>query len=235
MKQGRSEMPTQVKGAVELRKALRKFAPDLAKETQKEIAAILKPITTKARGFIPSNSPLSGWGMPSKGSWERLQWSSSEAKRGIGYKTTPSKPNSRGFRALARIVNASAAGSIYELAGTKNPQGRVQAKTREVVIPTYRKDTGVGEHRYTTSTGKNYGKSNNPNAGKQFIDALNDTGRIVDAYQRGQGQAGRASRKFRGRAIFRAWKEDGGKANAAVLKAIKTSADKLNATTKGRR
>jgi hypothetical protein len=228
-------MPTQVKGAVELRKALRKFAPDLAKETQKEIAAILKPITAKARGFIPSNSPLSGWGMPSKGSWERLQWSSSEAKRGIGYKTTPSKPNSRGFRALARIVNASAAGSIYELAGTKNPQGRVQAKTREVVIPTYRKDTGVGEHRYTTSTGKNYGKSNNPNAGKQFIDALNDTGRIVDAYQRGQGQAGRASRKFRGRAIFRAWKEDGGKANTAVLKAIKTSADKFNATAKGRR
>jgi hypothetical protein len=228
-------MPAQLKGAVELRKALRQFAPDLAKETQKEIGAALKPITAKARGFIPSNSPLSGWGMPSKGSWERLQWSSSEAKRGIGYKATPSKPNRSGFRSLARIVNSSAAGALYETAGRKNPQGRPQGKTREVVIPTWRLDTGVGEHRYTTSTGKNYGKSNNPNAGQQFIDAINNTGRIVDAYKREEGQSGRASRKMRGRAIFRAWKEDGGKANAAVIKAIETSAAKLNATAKVKR
>jgi hypothetical protein len=228
-------MATQLKGAVELRKALRQFAPNLAKETQKEIATILKPITAKARGFIPSNAPLSGWGKPTNGSWDRLQWSSSVAKRGIGYKTTPSKPNRSGFRSLARIVNASAAGSMYETAGRKNPQGRSQEKTREVVIPTYRLDTGVGEHRYTTSTNKNYGKSNNPNAGKQFIDALNSTGRIVDAYKRDQGQAGRASRKMKGRAIFRAWAEDGGKTNAAVIKAIETSAAKLNATAKAKR
>jgi hypothetical protein len=228
-------MPTQLKGAVELRKALRQFAPDLAKETQKEIGAALKPITAKARGFIPSNSPLSGWGMPSKGSWERLQWSSSEAKRGIGYKATPSKPNRSGFRSLARIVNSSAAGALYETAGRKNPQGRPQGKTREVVIPTYRLDTGVGEHRYTTSTNKNYGKSNNPYAGQQFIDAIDNTGRIVNAYKREEGQSGRASRKMRGRAIFRAWKEDGGKANAAVIKAIETSAAKLNATAKVKR
>ena len=228
-------MPATLKGGVELRKALKQFAPDLAKETQKEIAGILKPITAKARGFIPSTSPLSGWGKPNAGTWEDRQWSSSEAKRGIGYKTTPSKPNPKGFRSLARIVNASAAGSIYEQAGKNNPQGRSQARTREVVIPTYRLDTGVGEHRYTTSTGKNYGKSNNPNAGKQFVDALNQTGRIVDAFQRGEGQRGRASRKFRGRAIFRAWAEDGGKANAAVLKAIQNSATKLNSRAKGRR
>jgi hypothetical protein len=223
-------MPATVKGAVELRKALRQFAPDLAKETQKEIAAILKPITAKARGFIPSNTPLSGWGMPTQGSWERLQWSSSEAKRGIGYKTTPSKPNSKGFRALARIVNASAAGSIYELAGTKHPQGREQAPVYKVAV--------VGHSNYgknIRSGNKDQSKSNNPYAGKQFIDAINETGRIVDAYQRGQGQAGRASRKFRGRAIFRAWAEDGGKANLAVIKAIETSAAKLNATAKGGR
>jgi hypothetical protein len=29
-------MPTEVKGALDLRKALKKFTPDLAKETQKE-------------------------------------------------------------------------------------------------------------------------------------------------------------------------------------------------------
>jgi hypothetical protein len=223
-------MATEVKGAIELRKALRAFAPDLAKETQKEIAGLLKPITAKAKGFIPSTAPLSGWGMPTKGSWERLQWSTSEAKRGIGYKTTPSKPNKSGFRSLARIVNSSAAGSMYETAGRKNPQGRQQAPQWEVKVksnPNYGKTIRSGS--------KDQSKSNNPNAGQQFIDALNNTGRIVDAYKREQGQAGRASRKMKGRAIFRAWAEDGGKTNAAVIKAIEASAAKLNATAKAKR
>jgi hypothetical protein len=226
-------MPASVKGAVELRKALREFTPDLAKETQKEIALILKPITNKARGFIPSAAPLSGWARSSDTKWgtDRV-WSSGEAKRGIGYKTTPSKANRSGWRSLARIVNASAAGAIYETAGRVNPQGRPQAKMMEVVIPTFRQDTGAGEHRYTTSTGKGYGKSSNPNAGQQFVDAMNRTGRIVDAYQRKEGQSGRASRKLKGRAIFRAWAEDQGKATAAVIKAIETSKDKLESRLK---
>lgn len=215
-------MPTEVKGAVELRKALRKFTPDLAKETQKELGAVLRPLTNKARGFIPSSTPLSGWARSSGTKWgtDRI-WSSGTAKRGIGFKATPSKPNRSGFRALASIVNASAAGSIYETAGRLNPQGRPQAKLREVVIPS--SNPAIGEHRYTTSTNDKYGKSNNPNAGKQFIDALNGTGRIVNAYKREQGQAGRASRKMKGRAIFRAWAEDGGKTNAAVIAAIEKS------------
>ena len=100
-------MPTEVKGALALRKALKDFAPDLAKETQKELGNLLKPITNKARGFIPSQSPLSGWAKSSSTVWgsDRI-WSTGKAKRGIGYKTTPSKPNKQGFRALARVVNA---------------------------------------------------------------------------------------------------------------------------------
>jgi hypothetical protein len=219
-------MPVSVKGAVNLRKALRKFAPDLAKETQKELGAILKPITAKARGFIPSTAPLSGWANSSgNGAWANRAWSSSAAKGGIGYKTTPSKPNRKGWRSLARIVNASAAGAIYETAGRKNPQGRPQAKMRDVFIPS------TGE-RYTTSTGKNFGKSSNPNAGQQFVEALNQHGQIVNAYVREAGAAGRASQKMKGRAIFRAWKEDGGKATAAVIKAIEESKKKLEARTK---
>jgi hypothetical protein len=218
MKQRRLKMPATVKGGVELRKALRQFAPDLGKETQKELGNLLKPITAKARGFIPSTAPLSGWGMPSKGSWERLQWSSSEAKRGIGFKATPSKPNRSGFRSLARIVNSSAAGALYETAGRKNPQGRPQAPTYKVLLPGHE---NFGKN--IRSGNKDQSKSNNPYAGQQFINALNSTGQIVDAYQRGQGQAGRASRKMRGRAIFRAWAEDGGKTTAAVIKAIETS------------
>lgn len=213
-------MPTEVKGALDLRKALRKFAPDLAKETQKEMANLLKPITTKARGFIPGTAPLSGWGKPATtGKFPR--YSASDAKRGIGYKTTPSRPNRKGFRSLAQINNKSAAGAIYETAGRLNPNGREQAKRRDVNIP------GMNSV-YSTSTGKNYGKSNNPEAGSLFIQALNAQGEIKNAYKRTEGQAGRASRKMKGRAIYRAWAEDQGKTNAAIIKAIEKSRDKFN-------
>jgi len=212
-------MPTELKGAVELRKALKKFTPDLAKNTQKEIAGILKPITTKARGFIPSTAPLSGWANSNQqGAWSNRVWSSSEAKRGIGYKTTPSKPNRKGFRSLARIVNASVSGSIYETAGRVNPQGRPQAPMSRVVYPRHE-----NYGKMTRSGNKGQSMSNNPNAGQQFIDSMNETGQIVNAYSRAAGQAGRASRKLKGRAIFRAWAEDQGKANAAVVKAIQKS------------
>jgi hypothetical protein len=213
-------MPTEIKGAIALRKALRDFAPDLAKETQKEIGNLLKPIVTKARGYIPSSAPLSGWGKAATtGKFPR--YSASEAKRGIGYKTTPSKPNRKGFRSLASINNKSAAGAIYETAGRVHPNGRDQAKRREVNIP------GMNSV-YSTSTGKDYGKSNNPEAGSLFVQAMNQEGKIVDAYVRAASQSGRSSRKMKGRAIFRAWAEDGGKTNAAVIKAIQNSAIKFN-------
>jgi hypothetical protein len=211
-------MPTEVKGGIELRKALRQFTPDLAKETQKELGLLLKPVTKKARGFIPSNSPLSGWANQGNGSWARVEWSSGEAKRGIGYKATPSKVNRSGFRSLASIVNKSASGAIYETAGRLNPQGRPQAPMKKVLAPRHE---NFG--KMIRSGNKNESMSNNPYAGKQFVDALNATGEIKNAYRRIEGQAGRASRKMKGRAIFRAWAEDGGKTNAAVIHAIENS------------
>jgi hypothetical protein len=210
-------MPTEVKGAIALRKALKNFAPDLAKETQKELGNLLKPITNKARGFIPSQAPISGWARSSSTVWgsDRI-WSTGKAKRGIGYKTTPSRPNKQGFRALARVVNASAAGAIYETAGRKNPNGREQAPMARVV-----RESQANYGKMIRSGNKNQSKSNNPQAGAQFIDAMNQYGQIVDANN--QTGAGRRSRKMKGRAIFRAWAEDGGKTNAAIIKAIENS------------
>ena len=208
-------MPTEVKGALELRKAIKKFSPDLAVETRKELANLLAPIVKTARGFIPSEAPISGWGKASiNGRFP--EWSSSAAKRGIGYKTTPSRPNRQGYRALARIVNNSAAGAIYETAGRVNPQGREQAPMSKVVLPGH-----ANFGKSIRSGTKTQSKSNNPNAGKQFIDAINKYGMIVDANN--QVGAGRRSRNMKGRAIFRTWSEDGGKTNAAVIKAIENS------------
>ena len=172
-------MPTSVKGASNLRKALKQFTPDLAKETTKEIGSFLKPVVKNARGFIPANDQVpSGWLVGNqKGKWERVSFDSTVAKRGIGYKTTPSKPNRSGFRALVSILNKSAAGAIYETAGRKS---------------------GI-DGRFT------------PRLGGQLT---------------GSGQ------KMQGRAMFRAYAQDQGKAKGAVLKAIFNSADKFNKTAK---
>ena len=84
------------------------------------------------------------------------------------------------------------------------------------------------------SGSKGESMSNNPNAGRQFIEAMNKTSPIVNAYKRAEGQAGRASRKMKGRAIFRAWAEDGGKTNAAVIAAIEKSKVKFEEAVKAR-
>ena len=173
-------MPASVKGAVELRKALRKFAPELGKETQKEIAGALKPITKTAKGYLPDDgSVLSGW-LPRDNSQARFPaYSARLVKAGIGYKTSPSKPNRRGFRSLARVFNKTAAGAIYETMGRKTPSSR-------------------------------------------FVQ--NQNGKF-GAQMKGDG-------KMEGRALYRAYEENQGKARDSVLKAIRTAADKLNARAK---
>ena len=115
-------MPVELQGAVALRKALRKFEPDLAKETSKEIASFVRPIAKNARGFVPTNEEMpSGWlkRPTAKGRWATRYFDASEIKRGISFKTSPSKVNRRGFTALASVLNKSqgSGGYIYEIAG----------------------------------------------------------------------------------------------------------------------
>ncbi len=223
-------MPVELEGAVQLRVALKRFAPDLSKETQTQMAAALKTVTTVARGYVPNDGQvLSGWAKTSSGG-ENLtyrpfpKFNAMQAKAGITYSTSPSKPNKNGFVALARILNKSAAGAIYETAGRKNPQGQPNYKPASVV---YRTGDGPGDFtiRYyqekDNAQRKGYNNSLNPNAGKQFIENLNSTGQLVNA--RPKGLVGAPGRKLTGRLIFRAWAEDNGRANAAVIKALENA------------
>jgi hypothetical protein len=218
-------MPVEVKGADNLRKALRKFTPDLAKMTTKEMGAVLRPITNRARGYMPSNSQmLSGWTSASSSSnttnYRHFpKYDQTEAKRGVKYSTTPSRPNRSGFVSLARIINGSAGGAIYETSGRKNPNGQPsQASTR-------------GRFSDYIDTSNKVNKSLNPNAGKQFIDRANAIGALVNARPRQKGQVGRVTRKMTGRVIFRAFAEDQGKVTAAIVKAINNSAIEFKAKT----
>lgn len=201
-------MATQLKGASQLRTALRKFEPDLAKELQDEMAAFLKPIVKKARGYVPSDFTPSHWrGETKTGKWPI--YNATLMRRGIGYKTTPSKPNRRGFSYAASIANKTASGAIFETAGRKNPGGMQKAP------------------KGTPRTNKNFSHSNNPLAGSQFIAALDNASPLKQGNTR--TGSGRRGRYMVGRLIYRAWAEDGGKTNAAIIKALEGAANKFRA------
>lgn len=208
-------MPAEVVGALELRKAMKLLVPDIAKESQKEIAGLLRSVTNRARGYVPSEAPLSGWGK-AVGVWENRVYDAGTIKRGITFSSAPSRPNKNGFRSLATIYNKSAAGAIYETAGRKNPMGQPsQASTR-------------GKYSSYVDTSSKVNKSANPNAGKQFIGAMPPLYKA----QRQEGQRGRTSRKMNGRLIFRAWGEDQGRTQAKVIKAIENSLHKVEVATR---
>lgn len=200
-------MPTEVKGVIELRKALNQFAPDLAAELTKEITGSLKVIQKSARGFVPNVAPggLYNWNENSSGrkitaktsmfrtfnTEGRLRmfplYDAATIKRGIVYRTGYGKPNSKGFRSLFRVKSMSAAGVIYEKAGRLNPNGDPDSK------------------------------SNNPDAGRNFISRQ---GALYGRKRDGQD--------MRGRVLFRAWEKDEGKQTVAIFKAIETAQNKLN-------
>jgi hypothetical protein len=197
-------MPTEVVGAIDLRKALRNYAPDLAKELTKELGYILKPVVEEARSYVPLSTPMSGWGKPETSRGARFpKYDAAEIRRGIIYKTTPSKPNKAGFVNAIRIQNKSMQGAIYETAGRKNGQGQ----------------DWVGPKAGGASKGVS--RSNNPYAGNQFISNL---GQLY-------GEKRGGDHRMMGRLIFRAWAKTQGRANAAVFKAIENTTAKFNQRT----
>jgi hypothetical protein len=187
---------------------MRKFDPDLLKEMNKEIRAVMVPLRDKARGYAPSPQPdnLYGWAEGSVGKKitkrnSAFRTFNTEGRvrlfplydhatvvAGIKYSQSPSRRNRSGFRALYFIYNASAAGSIYETAG-----------------------------RATEPSNKGY-RSNNPDAGKHFVSRM--------------GPLYGDKQKERGRMIFRAAYEDRGKAQDAVILAISTAIYKFSKINK---
>ena len=143
----------ELRGNVDLRKALRAFAPDLEKQLKKDLAAAMKPVVAKARGFVPAESPMSGWAARSFSEARFPFYSASTIKSGIVYSTSASKVNPYGFSSMATITNKSAAGAIYETAGRNGPQPWVGPKA------------GGSSHKVS--------RSNWEGAGRQFIDNLN--------------------------------------------------------------
>lgn len=189
----------EIRGNVDLRKALRSFTPDLEKELKKELHKALRPVVRQAKGFVPAVSPMRGWAGRSFSEGRFPTYNASTIAGGITYSVSPSKPNKNGFTSMARIINKSAIGAIYETSGRKNPNGQ----------------PWVGPK--AGGSGKGVSRSNNPNAGKQFIENLPP---LV------------SSLKGRGRLIYRAWAANKGVAEGAAMKAIDSARTQFYARAK---
>lgn len=192
-------MPTEVKGVVEARKILRKLAPETLKAYNAQIAAPLKEITNAARGDVPgtieslSRFTYPGYERKSRTGRNRAfpSFEANVVRRGLTYSLAKSRSNRTGWSSLVSLLNKSAAGAIIETAGRQNRYGSSQSK------------------------------SNNPDAGRQFIENLNNGIGNLE-------QTGRTA-KTSGRLMGRNLVEDQGKAKATVLKVLQQVATQANA------
>jgi hypothetical protein len=192
-------MPTEVKGVVEARKILRKLAPETLKAYNKEIAAPLKAITQAARNDVPgtidnlSRFNYPGYERKSRTGRNRAfpSFEANVVRRGLTYSLAKSKSNRSGWSSLVSLLNKSASGAIIETAGRQNRYGSSQSK------------------------------SNNPDAGREFIANLNNGIGSLE-------QTGRTA-KTSGRLMGRNLAEDQGKAKATILKVLQQVAVNANA------
>jgi hypothetical protein len=229
-------MPVEVKGIVEVQKALKKFAPDLYKEMNKEIRSAMREVVNEARTNVPNQiQGLSGWQDQGKEVVSRTagktrgfpKYNPDVIRKGLTYSLGRSRRNYSGFVNVYRLLNRSAAGAIYETAGRKNPDGR--APITSVAQQGFEYAQGYeGTYKYNGKIRKratrNY-NSNNPFAGYHFVNSIDDEARLESI---GRG------RKNKGRLLYAAFAKDQGKVTKATFKAIDTAILKFNSSLKRR-
>jgi hypothetical protein len=195
-------MPVVVSGVPELKKALKKYAPDLLKEMNAEIATALKEVRDDARAKVPGQAPgnLYNWNDKGREPISRTSrdrafptYDSGLIRKGLTYSIGRQKRNRQGFSGLYSLFNKSAAGMVIEWAGRVNPYGRTQLGNKK------------------SGDSAKYGSSNNPAAGRIFVGAMNDIGGLkqYDKFDRGKG-----------RLLYAAYADNNGKALDATFKAI---------------
>ena len=197
-------MPIRISGVRETVKALRKFDPDLLKAMNAEIRAVMVPLRDKARGYAPSPQPdnLYAW-----------------AEGSSGGKITARNSAFRSFNTEGRLRlfplydHAQAVkGIYYSQAPSKKNRNGWQALY-------YVANKSAAGSIYETAgradevSNRGY-RSNNPGAGAHFVS------RMGPLYGDKQAE--------RGRMIFRAWKEDKGKAQDAVVMALNKTISAFN-------
>jgi hypothetical protein len=197
-------MPVAIKGVRETVKALRRLDPEMLKEMNAEVRAAMLPIRDKARGYAPSPQPDNLY-----------MWREGSAGKTITARNSMFRTfNTEGRLRMFPLYDAETVkkGIYYSQAPSKKNRNGWQA----LYFVANKSAAGA---IYETAGRKNPGgdpnsRSNNPGAGAHFISRM---GLLY-----GDKQA------ERGRMIYRAWKEDQGKAQDAVYRAIEKTVDNFN-------
>lgn len=196
-------MSAKVDGVKETLRALRKIDPELLKEMNKEIKGIMIPIRDKARGYAPTAAPGGLY------NWDEGKYTKKITARNSAFRTFNNEGRLRRFPLYQAEVARK--GIYYSQAPSKRNKS---GWSSQYIVANASASGAI----YETAGRKNPGgdsasKSNNPGAGAHFIS------RMGPLY--GDGAS-------RGRMIFRAWAEDQGKAQAAVIKAIENTIAAFN-------
>jgi hypothetical protein len=212
-------MPVVLSGVDELKRALKKYAPDLRKEMDAKIKGELKSVIDEARSRVPGSVPGGLYGWQNKGSegFSPIpgqnrpfpKYNPMIIRKGLVYRAGTSKTQPTGFAALFSLWNSSAAGSIIEVAGRRNSYGRKQVGNK-----------GQGNKNQV-------GRSNNPNAGARFVGAMNDIG-ALRPYESSTASKERST----GRLLYATYADRQGKTLDAVMKAIELAQRKFNERAK---
>lgn len=191
-------MPVVIEGVVGLRKALTQLAPDIKKELDKEVREALKPIIEDARSKVPAQAPgglynynYPGYERKSRTSRKRgfPSYDPKAIRKGLTYSVATSRMRESGFVSLFTLFNKSASGAIIETAGRLNPGGDPESQ------------------------------SNNRDAGRRFVGAMNGVGALKDYSGRGRNSTGRL--------LYAAYARNEGKAVNATLIAIEKAKQNL--------
>jgi hypothetical protein len=166
-------MPNDIEGLSETLSVLKNVHRVVYDQMNDQIKDALREIQNDAKTLVPNSPPpgLSKWASEKPNTvWYRLAFDPSEMKSGIRISLGRQKMNRRNFVGMYSILNTSAPGMVYEVAGSRNPNGR----------PHY-----SGAKRKNARS-KAYSQSDNPNAGKWFIDRIERQSGIVVRFKQGR-------------------------------------------------
>jgi len=206
------KMPVELKGVRETVKLLRKFEPESLKSMNKEIRDVMVPMRNKARGYVVAAGDPPG---------NMYNWSMKAEGTKITAKTSTFRNASDSNRPrLFPLYDAQEAskGIFYSQAPSKRNRNGYRA-LYWIANATASGAIFETAGRKAGSAGNAGGRSNNPEASSQFIK------RMGPLYGDKQAE--------RGRAIFRVWVEDQGKAQDAAIKAIEKTINGFNRGTYG--
>jgi hypothetical protein len=137
----------QIEGVDDLRRDLRRFAPDLERRLTGVLRGETRRLAAASRAAMPSDAPLSGWARAWQG--DRLRWSTSAARSGIRGSVS-SRRSRLGFVTVAAVTQSNPAGAVFEVASSSDFGARISSRwggagSGRVIRPTVEANRGRTE------------------------------------------------------------------------------------------